>query len=184
MGPSPAQNRVIFSNVPRTVSSCILKISTNETPQPLCKDCPCVWPPSQKEKCFLVYRWYFVCFSVYPLPHLCHWALWRRVWPLLYYTHSYLHSLIRSPWSLLSSRLNTLSSLSCSSYDRHFRLSTISIGLCWRFSSSSISLLYLRDQNRSRYSRYNLTDMSGALCPVQRRHGHNSVGPGKDHEGH
>lgn len=64
------------------------------------------------KKCFLVFRWNFMCFSLFPLPLSCPWAILRSIWlPLQPSDQLFVH-LVRSPLGLLFSSLNSHRSLS------------------------------------------------------------------------
>ena len=67
------------------------------------------------------------------------------------------YTLIRSPLSLLFTRLNSPSLLSLSSEERCSSASDIFMALCWTLSRTCISLLYRAAQNRTQCPRCGIT---------------------------
>ena len=75
----------------------------------------------------------------------------------LYAPFKYWKATVRSPWILLYSKLNKLSSLNLSSQQRCSSPLIILVALLWTHSKSSTSFLYWRPQAWMQYSRWGLT---------------------------
>ena len=125
LGPCPDS----FSISPRTKS-----------PQTLWATCASAWSPSQ---CFLMIWWKLLCFSLCPLPLILSLGTTERSLApsSLCPPFSHLYTLTRSPLSLLSSRLNSPSSLYLSSEERYSGPLVLFLALHWTLQRVHVSLV-------------------------------------------
>jgi len=140
-------NRNTQSRVPSPMSRWFLKISKEETPQPLSNLCQCSITCTAQKYC-LVFKWHLLCSSLFLLlPALLLSIAEKSLAPTsLQLSFMCLYTAIKKkPWA--SSQLHSSNPLSVSSQERFSRSFIIFTALHWTLSSKTRSLLYWRAQN-------------------------------------